>query len=60
MRAAGRPWPKLSDDPVIDYMIMEAVLVKVKKEDAKLQKEAEREAVKNKWQKDRQDLRQQL
>jgi hypothetical protein len=30
---AGRPWPKFSDDPVVDYMVMEAVYLRVQKED---------------------------
>jgi hypothetical protein len=42
-KEAGRPWPILSDDSVIDYMVMEAVALKVRKADEKAQKEAERE-----------------
>lgn len=45
-KAAGRPWPTLSDDDVLDYMIMEAVAMKVRKEDAEAEKKAEREAFK--------------
>lgn len=45
-KAAGRPWPVISPDPVIDYMIMEAVAVKVRKEDEKIQKEQERKQFK--------------
>lgn len=41
-RAAGRPFPTLSDDPVIDYLVMEAVALKVTKEDAEAEKEAEK------------------
>lgn len=32
-RAANRPWPVLSADPVIDYMVMEAVAIKAKHEE---------------------------
>jgi hypothetical protein len=32
-RSAGRPWPQISWDPVTDYMIMEAVSMKIRKED---------------------------
>jgi hypothetical protein len=42
---ANRPWPVLDDDPVIDYMIMEAVAVKVSREDAERVKQEER----NQW-----------
>lgn len=40
---AGRPWPTLSDDDVIDYMVMEAVALKVRKQEAARQKQAERD-----------------
>jgi len=40
--AAGRPFPVLDDDPVIDYMIIEAVSLKVAKEDEEAQKAHER------------------
>lgn len=39
-RAAGRPWPVLSDDPVVDYMVMEAVYIKANQEEERAQKEA--------------------
>jgi hypothetical protein len=42
-KEAGRPWPTVSDDPVLDYMVMEAVYLKVRKEDEKAAKAAERE-----------------
>lgn len=48
-RAAGRPWPQISDDDVLDFMVMEAVHVKVKAEDAKAQKDAELEARRQKF-----------
>lgn len=41
-KEAGRPWPKLSDDDVIDYMVMEAVALRAAKEAEKAQKAAER------------------
>lgn len=39
---AGRPWPVLCDDDVIDYMVMEAVAIKVRKAEEKAAKDAER------------------
>ena len=47
-KAAGRPWPVISSDPVVDYMVMEAVAIKVKDEDAKAEKEQERKDFKKK------------
>lgn len=38
-RAANRPWPVLSEDPVIDYMVMEAVFLKVQAEDRQAEKD---------------------
>lgn len=40
-KEAGRPWPTLDDDPVIDFMVMEAVGIKVAHEAEKRRKEAE-------------------
>lgn len=48
-QAAGRPWPKLDDDEVIDYMILEAVAVKAKQEE----REAEKQAEIQRWQRER-------
>lgn len=42
-KEAGRPWPTVSEDDVIDYMVMEAVALKVRKEDEAARKEAERQ-----------------
>jgi hypothetical protein len=42
-RAANRPWPVLSPDPVIDYMIMEAVAIKAKHEEDTAVEEQKRE-----------------
>jgi hypothetical protein len=41
-RAAGRPWPRLSDDDVIDYMVMEAVALKAKQQEEDAQKTDQR------------------
>lgn len=42
-KAAGRPWPVLiPDDDVLDYMVMEAVAIKVQREDSKAQAAHER------------------
>jgi hypothetical protein len=43
-KEAGRPWPRLSDDDVIDYMVMEAVCLRVAREDEKAKKAAEKQA----------------
>ena len=45
-RAAGRPWPKLSDDDVIDYMVMEAVALKAQQEDRNAEKQRQRDEFK--------------
>lgn len=42
-KEAGRSWPVISEDPVIDYMIMEAVALRVHAEDDKQRKAKERE-----------------
>jgi hypothetical protein len=54
LRAAGRPWPKLDPDPVIDYMIMEAIHIKIGRE----QQEAEKAAKLEAWRSDRDHLKQ--
>lgn len=41
-KEANRPWPKLSEDDVLDYMVMEAVAAKVAKADAEERKKQER------------------
>lgn len=47
-RDAGRPWPVICpEDDLIDYMVMEAVSIKVRVEDAAAQKAAD-EAAKRK------------
>lgn len=54
-KAAGRPWPRLSDDDVIDYMVMEAVCLRAGREDEKDRKKAEKDAEMEKWRKQRQE-----
>jgi len=53
MKEAGRPWPVICEDDVVDYQIMEAVFIKVKNEELKAAKKAEREA----WKEDLDELR---
>lgn len=60
-KEAGRPFPKLSNDDVTDYMIMEAVTLKGLKEMREAEKEAEENAKRKDWQtnpKGFEDLRQ--
>lgn len=52
-KAAGRPFPKVSDDDVTDYMVMEAVTLKVQHEDQKAEEEVERK----KWKSDTDHLK---
>lgn len=47
-KEAGRPWPQLSEDPVIDYMVMEAVALRVREED----EEAEKKRKRDEWKKE--------
>lgn len=51
-KAAGRPFPVLDEDDVIDQMIVEAVALKVSREDKKLE---EKEKTK-KWKSDKDGL----
>jgi hypothetical protein len=49
-KEAGRPWPVLCpEDDVIDYMVMEAVSLKVRKEDRDAQEEADKQAEVTAW-----------
>lgn len=41
-KEAGRSWPVLDDDDVIDFMIMEAIAVKARKEEEDAEKAAKR------------------
>ena len=51
-KATGRAWPKLSDDDVIDFMIMEAVALKSDKAD---QEQAKKKEVTD-WKRDKSGL----
>jgi hypothetical protein len=51
-KASGRPWPILSEDEVLDYLILEAVAVKASKEDAEAVKQTEVE----RWKRDTSQL----
>lgn len=55
-RQAGRAIPEFSDDPVTDYLVVEAVGLKVAKEDADARKHAEREA----WKQQTDELRERV
>ena len=52
-KAAGRPWPQISEDPVLDYQIMEAVAIKAQQEDADEAAAQKR----REWMKDRSHLK---
>lgn len=56
LRQAGRPWPVLSDDPVVDFQIMEAVAYKTAQEDEELRKAAEKKTEQKRWKEDKSDL----
>lgn len=49
-KEAGRSWPVICADPVLDYMVMEAVMLKVRKQDEEAHKVEERKAWKKKQQ----------
>lgn len=55
-KEAGRPWPTISEDPVLDYMVMEAVALKVRKEDREAEKERRREDFKKQKQQELKEL----
>lgn len=42
-KESGRPFPQVSDDEVVDFMVMEALTYKAVEEDAEAQKKAERD-----------------
>lgn len=48
-KEAGIPFPTLTEDDVMQYLIVEAVMVKVKREEAEAAKAAEKEAKKRQW-----------
>lgn len=51
-KEAGRPFPTVSEDDVTDFMVTEAVSIRVALEDEKARKDAEKEQ----WKKDTKDL----
>lgn len=51
-KEAGRSWPQLDDDDVIDFMIMEAVALSVAKETKEVKKQEERTS----WRNDKEGL----
>lgn len=51
-REAGRPIPRLHEDDVIDFMLLEAIHLKTKKEDYDAQREAEKTQAKETFKKD--------
>jgi hypothetical protein len=55
-KESGRPFPKLSDDPVNDYLVMEAIVFKAQQEDRQSEETAKREA----WKSDFDSLRKRL
>ena len=56
-KEAGRPWPTLCpEDDVLDYMVMEAVYLRVQKQEEQARKDAERK----RWQKDQQERLKQM
>lgn len=48
-KAAGKPFPDLCEDDVINYMILESVALKAAKEE----KDAEKTTEQNQWKKDK-------
>lgn len=51
-KEANRPFPSVSPDDVIDYMVMEALAVKDQEEQQEAQKKAERDA----WRKEHRQM----
>lgn len=51
-KEAGRPWPQLDDDDVIDFMIMESVAVAA----ARGKQEEEKAVERKNWRKDKAGL----
>ena len=52
-KEAGRPVPRFSEDDVIDYMVLEAVALKVMKQ----REEAEKKREKSDWKNDKEALK---
>lgn len=55
-KQAGRSFPAVSDDEVVDYLVMEAVGMKIAGEDNKAREDAQRAE----WKKRTNDLRQRV
>lgn len=56
-KEAGRPWPVICpDDAVLDYMVMEAVALKVRKQDKEAEKQVERSNFKKQKQQELKEL----
>ena len=56
-KEAGRPWPVICpDDSVLDYMVMEAVALKVRKQDKEAEKQVERSNFKKQKQQELKEL----
>lgn len=55
-KESKRPFPQMSDDDVIDYLVTEAVTFKMLKE----QKEAEKEAEVEEWKRDVSSLKERI
>lgn len=56
-QAAGRPWPELDGDEVVNYLIMEAVAAKNAAEEKEQREKAEKEAELENWKKDKAALK---
>jgi hypothetical protein len=51
-KAAGRPFPQLVEDDVLDYLITEAVYLRVSHQDEEFRKEAEASAERERFKKE--------
>ena len=51
-KEAGRPIPQLHHDDVIDYCVLEAIILKVRKEE----EDAEKAMTKKQWKKDKESI----
>src|SRR5690349_19411766 len=54
-KAAGREFPRLVEDDVLDYLITEAVYLKAAAQDEEFRKQAEEEAQREQWKKEAQE-----
>jgi hypothetical protein len=55
-KESGRPFPRVSDDDVVDYLVTEAVTLKYLQERTAAEEEAKKQA----WKKNTDDLRQRV